>query len=166
MKISAIRACKDSKGIQRQAGEQWLVRDLGFYIPHIDERAEELVSAKIITEKAALRLKASHNFKDVYGIERRAGEEWLITTDVSSSHIVDTHEISMGFEAINVLTEDEFCYIENPFREVDGKWSNQLGKTVLVKGPTAFFVQPGEMIKDSQGAYILKEDQALLLKAL
>lgn len=46
----------------------------------------------IITSSYALHLRASKNFKDVYGIERKAGEEWLITEDMASHHIPDIYE--------------------------------------------------------------------------
>jgi len=35
--VRAIRTTKDHKGNERSAGEEWLIRDIGFYIPAIDE---------------------------------------------------------------------------------------------------------------------------------
>lgn len=43
LKLEAIRACKDWKGVERSAGEQWLIREPGFYIPRIDEEFLEKV---------------------------------------------------------------------------------------------------------------------------
>jgi major vault protein len=37
IKVRALRQTKDHKGTERQAGEEWIIRDLGFYIPGIDE---------------------------------------------------------------------------------------------------------------------------------
>jgi major vault protein len=50
----------------------------------------------IITSTYALHLRASKTFKDVYGIERKAGEEWLITEDMASHHILDIYEEDVG----------------------------------------------------------------------
>jgi hypothetical protein len=36
--VRALRTTKDSKGDKRSAGEEWLIRDIGFYIPLIDEQ--------------------------------------------------------------------------------------------------------------------------------
>ena len=37
IKVRALRQTTDHKGTERQAGEEWIIRDLGFYIPGIDE---------------------------------------------------------------------------------------------------------------------------------
>jgi major vault protein len=37
LKVRALRLTKDHKGKDRDAGEEWLIRDIGFYIPGIDE---------------------------------------------------------------------------------------------------------------------------------
>lgn len=39
-----------------------------------------------------MHLRASKNFIDEYGLERKAGEEWLITEDMASHHILDIYE--------------------------------------------------------------------------
>mmetsp|Transcript_19484 Transcript_19484/g.18608 ORF Transcript_19484/g.18608 Transcript_19484/m.18608 type:complete len:417 (-) Transcript_19484:440-1690(-) len=64
---------------------------------------------------------------------------------------------------MTVLHEDEYCYILNP---VDENGVNQLSKKVLLTGPKSFFIQPGEEITGGiQKAFILSEDEALLLRA-
>ena len=37
LKVRGLRETKDYQGKPRQAGEEWLIRDRGFYIPKIDE---------------------------------------------------------------------------------------------------------------------------------
>ena len=74
LRVKAIRSCKDYKGTPRQAGEEWLIRDIGFYIPHIDEEVAKLEEGKIINERTALFIQANQTFTDMYGIERKAGE--------------------------------------------------------------------------------------------
>ena len=52
--------------------------------------------------------------------------------------------------------------ILNPVDEVTKK--NRLGASVLQRGPKSFFLQPGEEIT-IRSAYLLTEDEALLVKA-
>mmetsp|Transcript_22010 Transcript_22010/g.16371 ORF Transcript_22010/g.16371 Transcript_22010/m.16371 type:complete len:191 (-) Transcript_22010:373-945(-) len=56
LKVRAIRTTKDYKGVERSAGEEWLIRDIGFYIPAIDEMVVQMVSGEIINEQTALLL--------------------------------------------------------------------------------------------------------------
>ena len=56
LKVRAIRTTTDIKGNPRSAGEEWLIRDNGFYIPGIDEQIVQLVDGEIITEQSALYL--------------------------------------------------------------------------------------------------------------
>ena len=43
LKVRALRETKDHKDKAREAGEEWLIRDKGFYIPAIDEQSVEIV---------------------------------------------------------------------------------------------------------------------------
>lgn len=163
LKIRARRNCKDHKGVERKAGDYWLIRTKGFYIPGIDEEVIEKLNAHIITEQFALQLRAKQGFKDAYGFDRKDAEEWLITSDISSTHILDVHEEFVEEVPIVILNEDEFCYINDPVNE---KGVNQLGKRIMRSGPTSFFVRPGESIEGGVNkVYILSEEEALLLKA-
>jgi major vault protein len=74
----------------------------------------EVVEGQIITETTALRIKARQTFEDIYGVSRKAGEEWLVTRKHSSEHIVDVYEQLVGVDKICVIREDEFCYIQDP----------------------------------------------------
>ena len=52
--------------------------------------------------------------------------------------------------------------VDNPVDPTTLK--NRLGATILVKGPTYFFLKPGEtLIGGISPAYLLSEDEALLL---
>lgn len=56
LKVRAIRTTKDCKEHDRSAGEEWLIRDIGFYIPGIDEQIVQMVEGEIISEQIALLL--------------------------------------------------------------------------------------------------------------
>lgn len=114
IKVRAKRETKDHKGVERNAGEEWLIRDIGFYIPGIDEVIVESVFGYIIDDVTALLLEAKQTFVDAYGVERKAGEEWLVTNKNVSTHFVDVYERFIKKLSMTVLREDEFCYILNP----------------------------------------------------
>lgn len=163
LKIKARRNCKDYKGEERKAGDYWLITEKGFYTPRIDEDVVEKLNAHIITEDYALHLKAKLGYTDDYGNTRKDEDEWLITSNISSAHIINVHEEFVQEVPITILNEDEYCYINDPVNE---KGVNQLGKKILRCGPTSFFVQPNESIEGGiKKVYILSDQEALLLKA-
>ena len=97
LKLRARRDCKDSTGEERKAGDYWLIRERGFYIPRIDEDVIEKLNAYIITEGSALHLRANEGFKDIYDRPRKYAEEWLITSDISTWHILDVKNIEIFY---------------------------------------------------------------------
>jgi major vault protein len=162
LKLKARDACDDINGVKRQAGEEWLVNTPGFYQLGVYEELVEQVEGFVITENVALRMTALKSFTDAYGKERKAGEEWLIDSSMTSVHICDVFEKVLSKIKLTVLEKSNYCYILNP---VEGG-QNQLGKKILVIGPRSFFLQPGEAIEGGiKEIDILSEDEALLLKA-
>ncbi|KAJ0409674.1 hypothetical protein P43SY_008546 [Pythium insidiosum] len=118
IKFRAEKKCKDSLGIERDAGEEWLVRTPGAYLPQIDEVLVDVIFAHILTERTALHLRAVRTFKDVYGVQRKAGEEWLVTSEIAETHVPDVHEEVVGTVEITTLTNRQYCVIVDPV--VDG----------------------------------------------
>jgi len=159
--LQADNDCVDSGGNKRRAGERWLVRSPGAYIPSVNETLVSTVNAHIITDRSALHVRAVRSYTDVYGVARKAGQEWLITADMSATHIVDVDEAFVGSVSLTILTNRQFCVIDDPY--VDGQQS--LGAQVLRQGPACFFLQPGETLRDGiEDVYVLSERQALLLR--
>lgn len=164
LRLRASRDCEDNKKIKRKAGEEWLVRDAGAYLPNVDEEVvDSCVRAVTLTDKIALQLRATCNFVDVYKKERKAGDEWLVTLDDSDLHIPDVNEIFVKKIDITVLSSRQYCVIINPV--VEGK--PQYGKKLLRRGEASFFLQPGEELLDNKikEVIVLDENDALLLKA-
>jgi major vault protein len=56
LKVRARRQTKDNEGKERQAGEEWIIRTQGFYIPGIDEEVVETVKGYVIIDTQALML--------------------------------------------------------------------------------------------------------------
>ena len=163
VKLRAKLDCVDCYGKKRAAGEEWLVRDLGHYLLGINEVLIDVVTGTILTDKKALYLTATRTFVDVYGKERKAGEEWLITKSDASVHVCDVYEKVVQLVDITVLQSGEYAYLLNP---LEGG-INQMGKKVLMQGPQSFFLNPGESLEGGiKKNYVLADDEGLLLKAL
>ncbi|GAB6028612.1 hypothetical protein CHUAL_004449 [Chamberlinius hualienensis] len=163
LKLQARMNTKDRDGNQRITGEMWLVRRIGAYLPGAYEEVIELVNAYVLTEKEAVHVKAIKSFKDDFGIERKNGEEWLITLNETETYIPNVYEVVEGVVPITTLTNRQYCVIVDPIGD-DGK--PRFGQKKLVKGEKSFFLQPGEHLENSiQNVYILSETEGLILKA-
>jgi len=164
LRVKALKACQDSNKVERVCGEEWLISKVGAYLPLAYEQVVGTISAYILTDNSALHLEAIRSFKDRFGVERKSGEQWLITIKDSEAFIPDVTERVIAEVKITTLTNRQFSVIVNPMGE-DGK--NMLGQRRLVKGEKSFFLQPGESMEHGiQDVYILEEDEALICKAL
>jgi major vault protein len=163
LKLKAKRNFTSVNGTKRITGQEWLVRDVGPYIPEAEEEIVEVVKATILSDLIALRIRATANFTDFYGVERKPGQEWIVTNKTASSHIPDVYETVV--ERLNkiVLNRWQYCIIMDPLEE--GR--NLFGRKVLRKGETSFFLAPGEYLKDDKifDAQVLGEDEAVLIQA-
>eukprot|EP00005_Dracoamoeba_jomungandri_P000703 CAMPEP_0174257276 /NCGR_PEP_ID=MMETSP0439-20130205/6426_1 /TAXON_ID=0 /ORGANISM="Stereomyxa ramosa, Strain Chinc5" /LENGTH=824 /DNA_ID=CAMNT_0015340293 /DNA_START=56 /DNA_END=2530 /DNA_ORIENTATION=+ len=165
LKLKARKGCVDSYGLARNAGEEWLVREVGAYLPGVDEEIIQTVRAKVLTEKRALHLKATKTFTDVFEITRKAGAEWLVTLDDAETHLPDVYEQVIGEVNITTLNNRQYCIVCDPVCAKSG--NNKLGVRELRKGPCSFFLQPGERLEAGiQPFYVLGPEEALLLTAL
>ena len=163
LKIRAIRDTK-VKDVVRKAGEVWLEREQGAYLPSVDEEIITSIEGKVLTDKKALHLKATANFTDKYDIKRKAGEEWLVTKDMAEVHIRDVYEEIVGEVKLTTLTKNQYCVVLNP---VDKNGVPQLGRRELRRGESTFFLKPGESLKNGiQSARVLSEHQSLLIQAI
>jgi len=164
LKLRARQDFTDRSGTKRKTGEEWLIRTPGSYLPEIDEIVVEVLTPRIITTQEAVHLRATQKFVDIYNKERKAGEEWLVTSNMASFHIDDIYEEFVDVVRITVLRKGEYCYVIDPVDVKTGK--NKLGSKELRKGEISFFLQPGESLDGGiHDVSLLQEDQALLLTA-
>ena len=116
IRLEARRKMVDRNGIAREAGQQWLERKVGAYMPGVDEVIKDRrVKARVLTEKTALHVQAIKSFTDIYGEKRRAGDEWLVTSDMAETHIPSVNELIVGEVDITTLTNRQFCVVLNPY---------------------------------------------------
>jgi major vault protein len=164
LRLRAKKEFIDRIEVKRQTGEEWIIRDEGAYIPHVNEEIVQTISAVILTDKKALHLRATRTFTDCYHFERKAGEEWLITLKLTERHIPDVYELVVGEVSVTTLNSRQYCVILDPVDPESKK--QQLGMRVLVKGPHSFFLQPGERLEAGiQDVQVLDSEEALLLRA-
>jgi len=150
--------------VTRLAGEEYLYREVGAYLPEVEEEIVEPVNAYVLTEKKALHLRAIRTFVDRFKVERKAGEEWLITLKDAESHIPDVFEQVVGEVPVTVLSSREYCVILDPVEFSTGK--PRLGARELRKGEDSFFLKPGERLESGiQKIHVLESQEAILLRA-
>ena len=163
LRLRARQSCIDYQGQPRRAGEEWLVREEGAYLPRVDEEVVEIINAYVLTERKALHLKAKRTFEDSFGRQRRAGDQWLVTLDDAEIHIPDVYEEVVGEVEITTLNDRQWCIVLDP---IDDTGKPQLGRKEIRQGLTTFFLHPGETLEGGiQKVYVLGEHEALLLKA-
>lgn len=163
LKLRAKRATVDSAGAKRLAGEEWLIREAGAYLLSVDEEVVQVVDSYTLTETQAIHLQAMKTFTDVYGVRRKAGEEWLVTFDMAESHLPDVYETCLNdCVALTTLSNRQYCVVVDPY--VDGV--QRLAAKELRKGEAQFFLRPGEaLLNGIEDVHVLGEDEALLLVA-
>jgi len=77
LKLRAIRDVKYD-GKNYLAGDEWLFKGPGTYVPQVETPVVEIVQARVVKPLQALRLRAKKQFTDpVHGVTRKAGEEYL-----------------------------------------------------------------------------------------
>jgi len=91
LKLRANDNTKDHEGNPRKAGEEWLVRREGLYLPDVKEEVVETLSGFVLTDTMAIHVKALDTFVDVRGVLRKAGTEWLVTNN-NETYIPAVHE--------------------------------------------------------------------------
>jgi len=162
LRVRAINDCKDYKGRERRAGEEWLVKQEGLYLPQVNEKVVEKIKAQILTHMNAVHVRAKNKFTDEKGIVHKAGTEWLVTHTDTEIYFPDIYEeITRKVELI-VLGPHDYCIISDP---VDDNGKPQLGSQKIVKGCTKFFLRPGETQKENSKAILLEPNQALMISA-
>lgn len=163
LRLLARQNCIDRQGYRRRAGEEWLVREEGAYLPGVDEEVVSMIKAYVLTERKALHLRAKRTFQDVFNRQRKAGDEWLVTFEDAEIHIPDVYEEVQGEVEITTLSDRQWCIVVNP---IDESGKPQLGMREVRQGRTSFFLHPGEFLENGiQKVYVLGEQESLLLRA-
>ena len=70
------------------------------------------VQARVLVHDTALHLRANKTFTDIYGQRHKAGEEWLVTSTTSPSHICDVFETEVGLVYVRPVRPTATSYTE------------------------------------------------------
>lgn len=113
-----LRAVRDFDG--KKAGDEYLFKGPGTYIPSVQVQVVEIVRSIIIKPNEALRLKARRDTQDHKGNERKAGDEWLVTDP--GAYLPDVNEEVRETVAAVILTEKKALQLEalDTFTDVRG----------------------------------------------
>eukprot|EP01104_Vermistella_antarctica_P017440 TRINITY_DN6179_c3_g1_i1.p1 TRINITY_DN6179_c3_g1~~TRINITY_DN6179_c3_g1_i1.p1 ORF type:complete len:861 (-),score=287.96 TRINITY_DN6179_c3_g1_i1:33-2615(-) len=164
LRIRASRAFTDTAGRKRIAGEEWIERDSGAFLPEVEMTVVDQVRAYVLTEKRALHLRATQTYTDVFGNKRKAGEEWLVTQVECDTHIPMVEEMVVGEVSVTTLNNRQYCVVLNSVDATTGK--PRFGKRELRQGDQSFFLLPFEALECGiQNVEVLGEEEALLLSA-
>jgi len=163
VRLRASQDLLDKDGIHRATGEEWLVRDIGAYLPGVFEEVVSVDEAYTLDPKVALHIRAMSNYTDQFGTQRLIGDEWLVTNKDTESYIPDVTEEVVRVVQLTVLTPRQYCVVLDPIG-ADGK--SRLGGKELRKGPHTFFLHPGERLdKGIKNVILLQSDEAVVVTA-
>ena len=164
LKLRATRPTVCRNGITRVAGEEWMERKNGAYLPGVYEEVVATFSASFLTDKKAVHVCATQSFKDRTGKKRSAGEEYLVTSKDMESFIPDVFETIIKNVDITTLSNRQFAILLNPVG-ADGK--PQLGAKKLIKGEVSFFLQPGESLEGGiKDVHVMGDQEGIVLKIM
>jgi len=162
LRLRAREKCQDYNGIPRNAGEEWNVSTTGTYLPETKEEVVAVFEGIILTHQRALHVKALRTFTDEKkNKKRKAGTQWLVTRDDCEVYIPDVNEEIVDSNVrLTILDSRQYCLIKDP---VDKEGNLQLGSRDVRKGPTLFFLNPGEQIEGIYPVQILQSDEYIHL---
>jgi len=164
LRLKAKADLVDKDGTARVTGEEYLYRKWGSYLPGVFEEVIQIVDGHTLTLNNALHLKAEKSLVDGIGKKRVAGEEYLITEEDAQLYIPEVGEIVHKEIERTVLAKQQFCVVLNPYT-ADG--TQMFGRRELRKGECSFFLKPGEKLESGiQNAYLLQDDEGLILRAM
>jgi len=117
-----LRAVRDFE--EKRAGDEWLFKGPGTYIPRVEVQVVEIVRAIIVKPNEALRLRARRPTAN-----KKAGEEWLIR--VPGAYLPDVDEevretvkayILTAQRALHLEALDSFTDVREVKRNVGEQW--------------------------------------------
>jgi len=96
--------------VERKAGDEWLFRGPGTYLPQIEVDVVSSIKAVILNANQALRLRARDRCLDYLKNERRTGEEWNV--NIVGAYLPDVHEEVVGILDGIILTHKKSIHVK------------------------------------------------------
>jgi len=104
LKLRALRDWKDENDENRAAGDEWLFKGPGTYVPRVEVQIVEVVRATMIGPNQALRLRARKEFGD-----KKTAEEWLVRT--AGAYLPGVYEEIVATVQAVVLTDKRALHL-------------------------------------------------------
>ena len=133
LQLIALRDFDDATGggeaVHRYAGEEWLFKGPGTYIPRTEVGIKGLVNATIVRKEEALHLRALRLTKDYEGNVRQCDEGWLMRRP--GAYIPSVDEVVVGVVTPRLLSpttalwlraKKQFCDVYGKKRRVGDEW--------------------------------------------
>ncbi|OAF70080.1 Major vault protein [Intoshia linei] len=161
MQYAASRDLIDGYGNLRLKGEEWIIKTKGFYSYGPYEKFVKMVESILLTLENGMYIECIKPFKNNTK-HKTKGDKWLITKKNCPYYILEGFEKSIKHISLEILEENEFCYIKKYDNAIISKGDNNR----LVVGPKSFFLLPGEFIHGRiEKCTVLKSDQGVVLRA-
>eukprot|EP00003_Mantamonas_plastica_P003081 TRINITY_DN1249_c0_g1_i1.p1 TRINITY_DN1249_c0_g1~~TRINITY_DN1249_c0_g1_i1.p1 ORF type:complete len:871 (-),score=344.62 TRINITY_DN1249_c0_g1_i1:153-2765(-) len=167
IRVRAKTTCIDYQGVERSPNEYWLVRQTGAYLLGAYEELIDFVNSVTLTDAMALHIQATQSFHDeVFGIDRRPGEQWLVTHEHTATYLPDVCEKIISYVDITIVKPNQYVVILEPFDEESR--TPHLGGRELREGPCTFFLHPNEELEGGcvQDVRVLEVGEAALVRAI
>eukprot|EP00796_Vickermania_ingenoplastis_P012461 gene12461-8548_t len=155
--------------VERQAGEEWTHSTPGMFFLHphavlVERLAQVLLSPSVAVLMEARNAFDDHGDGDGAPKRRPPGYRWLLTYDEVQA-FTPTHEQKVVQRVSRVVVgPQQYCKVRHPLKNGKNLW----GVIELRRGPSSFFLYPGEVLEDGTvwDAYVCAPDEALLVQAL
>ncbi|CAD5126039.1 unnamed protein product [Dimorphilus gyrociliatus] len=110
LRLRAVLDFTDGEGKKRIAGDEWLFKGPGTYIPRKEVVVDETIRATVIMPNQALKLRARKECEDFEGINRVTGEEWLVKN--TGAYLPGVYEEVVDVVNAYVLSEKRALHMQ------------------------------------------------------
>jgi len=164
LRLKANYEFTDREGVARKTGEEWFYNQVGSFWPGVNELVLKVVKGTILTDKKAIHISALYDFTDQFGVERKAGDKWLVTNKMVSTFMPNVAEsiIDANIQSVT-LSNREYILVDNPLCVKTGLIQRGLSEIRL--GEKTFFQHPNEIFHKKEKIPVLSEEQSLVLGA-
>jgi len=164
LRLMATNEFVDRDGVHRKNGENWLYTTQGSFLPDVYEKIMKVMSGYVLTDKLALHIEAQQDFTDSHGVQRKAGDKWLVTNDISATYMPGVYETVLLKVKSITLSNREWVRVYNPWCKEQQKLRR--GQSEIRFGELTFFPVPGEEIGTKESLQVLAEEQSMILQAI
>jgi len=163
LELLATNEFVDRDGVKRTNGERWFYDVVGSFWPGVYETIQKTISGVVLNDNKSIHILGLNDFKDQFGVERKAGQKWLVTNKMSSVFLPSVYEKVLKTVNIITLSNREYIRVTNPYSTEKG--CIQRGTSEIRMGELTFFEHPDECLGEKERIKVLSSDESMVLKA-